>query len=338
MFGEQKARVGGTGEKFWWTAPVPLVGSPTLQIYLSSGTVTPTFAGIGTTPLITTVARDRKTLTASATVTGSIRGAQGPKWGEAFLISPKDGWFPVQVREISGSTITLAEPLASPLDVSVAAPASLQFALYRGTLTTTMVSAAARDVPWTVKYVEQAGADLSGYTGRDEGLIHIVRQPFGTGLTSRHVAQLHPGLAQRVPRRQGSWDPQIEAALMEMVIHLRADLQARDLTEDDLNGARLRLAHGHLAAAVIYDEVQPEKAELLRARVLGVLDEETGTRAGGMLNESLRSVWLDADRDGAVDEGEMDTIEGARLVDSKSFFTSSSYDSTDRRFSKGERH
>jgi erythromycin esterase-like protein len=125
---------------------------------------------------------------------------------------------------------------------------------------------------------------------------------------------------------------------MEMVLYLRADLQARDLTEDDLNGARLRLAHGHLAAAVIYDEVQPEKAELLRARVLGVLDEETGTRAGGMLNESLRSVWLDADRDGVVDDGEMDTIEGARLVDSKSFYTSSSYDADERRFSRGERH
>ena len=338
MFGEHKARVGGTGEQFWWTAPVPVTGTPTLTITTSATTVTPTFAVLRATSNITAVARDRKTLTASATLTGTIRGAQGPVYGEAFLITPRDGYFPIQVREVSNATVVLADALPAPLDVSASSPAVLQWALYGATLPTTILQSVARNARWRVVYQEQIGVDLAGYTQRDEGLLQIVRQPFATGLTSRHVAQLHPGLAQRIPRRQGGWEPQIEAAYQELVMRLRRDLQERDLTEDDLNGHRFRLVHAHLAAAVIYDEVQAEKAEALRSRVLGFLDEETAIRTGGMVDEVLRSAWLDADRDGEVDSGEMDTIEGDRINDSKSFFTSSSYDSDTRRFSRGERH
>jgi hypothetical protein len=339
MFGDQKVRLDGTAERIWWTAPEPLSSgsSPTLNVYLASGTATLTFANIAAVPAITAVARDRKTLTASGAVS-SARGAQGAGWGEAFLVTAKDGWFPITVREISNATIILAEPLPAPLTVSAGAPASLQFATWAGVLTTTHVNAVERDVRWTVSYVTQAGVDLTGYSFRDEGLLHIVRQPFSTGLTTRHVVQVHPGLAQRVPRRQGGWEPQIQAAQEELILRLRRDLQERGLTEDDINGHRLRFAHAHLAAAVIYDENQPEKAEILRTRVLGAFNEETGIRHGGLVDDTLRSVWVDADRDGAVDSGEVTSIEGNRTADSKSFFTSSSFDSTNRVFSRGGRH
>lgn len=336
MFGEVKARVGGTAERFWWLAPTPVTGTPVFTIRASGGDVTPTLSVLRAPITITAVGNDRKTLTASTSISGVYQGAQGPQFGEAFLVAGADGTHSVMVREMTGTTVILADVLAAP--ISTSETITLNWALYGATLPTSLTASRQINIPWTVEYQQLWGLDISGYTKREEGLLHIVRQPFTTGLTSREISSAYPGLAQRMPRRQGDWTPQIEASEVELVVRLRMDLQQRGLTEDDVSGHRFRLAHAHLAAACIYDETTPDKAGAIRDRILGPFNAETGYRTGGMVSDILRSIWTDADRDGAIDTDEVDSIEGDRPADSKSFYTSSSYDSTTRKFTLGMKH
>lgn len=338
MFGEVKLQVGGASQQFWWVSPVPTAATPSLTIrHPTLGDTTPTLAPVHVPITITAISSDRRTLTASTTITAGA-GAEGSRFGAAFLVTPRDGYFDITARRLSGTSVILAEPLPAGPSITATTTATISWAIHSATVSSALVSTATRNVPWDVDYLERFGTDVTGYGQQDEGILHIVRQPFRTGLTSRNLAAMYPGIAPRTPRRQSSWAPQIEAALAELIQRLREDLTVRGLTEDDVGGHRLRLAHAALACAYVYDETQPEKAEALRTRALGPADPDTGRRSAGLVDDALRAVWADANFDGVVDAGEVGNIEGARGSDVGSYFTSSAYTSTTRRFTRNERH
>ena len=111
MFNEVKLTVDGATQQFWWVAPVPVVGTPSLTIrHPTAGSTTPTFSRVHASVSISAISSDRRTLTATATVTNAA-GAQGSRFGGAFLVTPRDGYFDCTVRRVAGTSIILAEPV-----------------------------------------------------------------------------------------------------------------------------------------------------------------------------------------------------------------------------------
>lgn len=339
MLTEVKLQVSASTQTFFWVAPAPITGTPTLTIkHPTLGDTSPTLNVLAAAATITAMGSDRLSLTTASTLSTTLGGVQGDRFGAAYLVTPRDGAFEVVVRRAYGHTIQLGEPLPAPISVTASTAGVLSWATYSASVPTSYTAAVVRDLAWQVEYRERYGSAVTGIRGSQEGLLHIVRQPFGTGLTSNRLAQLYPGLGARQPRRQGTWDAQIQFALLEIQTRLREDFVQRGITEDDVNGERFLLCHAALAAAYVYDEVEPVKAEALRTRALGPPGAKDGRRTAGLLMDALRAVWSDLDGDGVVDDGEIASLEGARQSDQGSFFTSSSYDSDVRRFTRGESH
>lgn len=348
MFNEVKVATSSTNQLFLWRSPEPLYGTgegnqdPTVTIrHPTVGTTTLTMSCLGLTNgaerTATAVSSDRKTITLTGT-NAIYQGAQGSPHGAAWFVTPYDGFFDIEVRRAADNTLTLAEPLPAPVSITSNTTGLVQWATWGVVIPATYLATVEVNVPWQVSARIKWGEEVGNFGLVDEGLMHFVRQPFRTGLTSRMLLDMHPGLAARIPRRQGSFDPQIDMALAELIERLREDLLPRGYTEDSINGHRLRLAHAALAAAYVYDETQPEKAEMLRTRALGPLSATTGRRVGGLIGDALRNVWVDLDGDAVVDDGEMTTLEGNRTADTGSFFTSTSWSSETRRFTYRERH
>lgn len=353
MIGEPKVCIEGPTTSsvrvFWWAAPEPVWAvqpggegvAPTLTIYHPTlGETTLAMTAMWTPRVIVSVADDRKTL--GLATTNSVTPIAGQRFGAGWIVTQNDGYFDVTVRRLTnGGTAILAEPIAAPImipgtsDVSFAPTLNPQ--TWIAVLSTAFLATTARDVMWAVDYRAQFGRDLAALPARSTGLMHFVRRPFETGVTSQMLSQMFPGLGSRQPRRQGNWDAQIELAEQEIILRLRADMLPRGLTEDDISGARLRLAHATLAAAYVYDETEPAKADALRTRALGRADPDTGRRVGGLVDEALRAVGLDAGQDGDV---AVTATEGDRVTDADvgGYFTSSTYTSSTRRFSIGEAH
>lgn len=353
MLGEPKVCIEGPtstiSRVFWWSAPEPVWGSqpegnvgtsPTLTIvHPTLGETTLTMVPLWAPRVVLSVSDDRKTLALATNDT--VYPEAGDRLGAAWIVTPHDGYFDVSVRRLTDDgTAILAEPMAAPISIPATNDLSLLPTLnpqvWVASFSSTFLATTARDVPWSVDYRSMFGRWLSGLQARCTGLMHFVRRPFETGVTSQMLSQMFPGLGGRQPRRQGNWDAQIELAGAEIILRLRADMLPRGLTEDDISGARLRLAHATLAAAYVYDETEANKAEALRVRALGRVDPDTGRRTGGLVDEALRAVGLDAAQDGEI---AVTAVEGDRVSDvSGGFFTSSAYTSTTRRFSVGEAH
>lgn len=320
---ERKARVGAV-TRFQWLAPEPLQPgtTPTLTFRHPSGTeYTPALTPIRAAAAVNSIATDRRTLT-TADLTAAYQGLQDEA-GEAYLISPTDGAFPVRVTRVdkgeSGFTVAvLAEPLPRP--ISTEDGASLQWRLWTAELSGALVAAAQRNVPYTVTYTARYGADLPTVPGREEGLLHVVRQPFSTGLTHSTLLERRPDLHTSIPGRQSGFAPQIRAAEMELIDHLRVQLAEQGLYEDDLDGRRLARAHMLLTEALLTRA--SDAAASLR------------NQAFAALKDALRAIWADANRDGVVDPGEADRqVTGARASS-----VGGSFGSTVRRFRIGGHH
>lgn len=293
---DRKARVGAT-TLFPWLAPAPLESgtTPTLTFRPPSGDVARVLTHVRTDVTVTAVDDARKVLTTSEIVAG-WRGLQGDA-GAAWLVTENDGPHPVQVVRIGldgaskRTQVVLAEPLSRP--ITIEAGDYLQWRLWHATVTAADVAAAAqRDIPWTVEYSAQPGLDLPIRAERQEGLLHVVRQPFSTQLTHDGLLIHRPELASKAPRRQEGWAPQIAVAEQMLIDRLRTDLASRGLYEDDLDGSRLQRAHVLLTTSVILELAAPDQAEAARAA------------ANAAYDQALRSLWVDLDRDGVVDDGE----------------------------------
>ena len=248
--------------------------------------------------------------TLTAALAPSAAGAVGER-GAAWFKSDETGVIPLQVVEVAGTSITVAAvPRSLP-----AAPTNgaLVWALWSGSVPS---HAAERGVPWSVTYTQGTGSGVAASVRTAEGTLSWVRSPFSTGLTHSTLCRLRPALAHGVPDHEQGFASLIAAAEAELVAMIRDLWAERGLWEDDIIGrpAGMVEVHADLAAARYYDESRPDRAEVLRSRALGAINAETGRRFGGQLATVLRTVAVDTDADGVVDEARS-ALTGGRTSD-----------------------
>jgi len=109
-----------------------------------------------------------------------------------------------------------------------------------------------------------------------------------------------------IPRRQSDFKSQIKAAQDEIILAIRDVVIADSATEDEVfNPEQFQLAHIYCTAAMIYEQnLQLDVADEMR------------TRCKQLLEIALRSLALDVDGDGVIDEGELDRREtGGKQTD-----------------------
>ena len=317
--GTLKART-GVSEAFWFRVPVPYTGTPTLTVrHPTSGDISPSLSAVHATTPITAYAADRRTLTVTS-IGSSGQGLAGDVTGDGFVVSDAAGWFPARLRQIASATsFILAEAL--PMAVAVGSGDYWQWATVTGSLSNATITATASEtpIPFTVAYVPYHGVDAPVDTAaRFEGLLHVVRQPFDTGLDDAELVALWPRLAAQNPRRHMSWLPRIDLAEETLWRWLRRDLKSDEepnVTEDDVSGPPYLPVHAAIVAAMVLRGAEGvaamEDAERLYADVMADIP------------------WHDKDADGAVDPGEANI----RRRIAASALVRSLYDGSDSDFS-----
>lgn len=286
----------GSTHLFRWQASAPLADTPTLTVSIAGNAV----AGLDPLAVVAgpgTVAdgglsADRRVLTLDGAVSGDTTRAAGPGWGEAYLITPSGGCFPVRVSEVLSSTsIRLADPLPRNVDPD---SGSLQWATYWVSLGAAVTGSARRDITWSVSWEPLGAGSADGEAVDDgsSGRIVVADRPFSTGLSDAILRSHYPDLGSTTPGRDNGRAEVIEAASEELLLHLLPHLRPRSLWPEDVSGSAFRPCHAALAAARVVERQEPERAETLRARAMKLLDL------------ALRATWADLDADGVVDAGE----------------------------------
>lgn len=304
---EVKARV---GQATIWTyaLPRPPSAAPVVTVTLASGPVAVgAMTAMWTAATVTGVtASDRSVLTLSAAV-ADARGLAAD-YGDAWLVSDETAPLRVRVQRFLGTPARAI--LADPLPIEHSGVGTLEPAWYRVTLPADTVGATAqRDALLSVAWTEDSGTDGPAYISRAELSLHIVREPFATGVTAEQVLRVDAGLASQYAHRDIDWRTAIAAALDEVVLRLREDLAESGRWEDDIiraHRAPLATCHAHLAAAIIHDPYDPAAADRHRARVWG----EDGR---GLWQAALRRILIDGDGTGLPDEGAQEQLAGPRV-------------------------
>lgn len=271
---------------FQWNAPHSVSGTPIITFKLSSGDVTANMTQGRSTATVSAISNDRRTLTTDNQITG-LKNDQG----QAFLITANDQVFNVNVVRIVGTTAILADTL--PREIDLSANASLEFALWNRTVTTA-VTGNIGTFAYEITYDENTGASTRERISK--GYLKVCRRPFSTGLDHDDLVRMFTQFADLIPRRQTDFKPQINRAGEELILMIRDSLLHQSLTEDEVfNPESFSNAHAYFTAALIL-ETQSR------------FDEATSMRDRGieLYNLAMRSVALDIDGDGIIDDGELD--------------------------------
>jgi len=325
---ERKARV-GADYMFIWVAPraVSLVASlaPQLTLY-EPGESTP-FAGfplslvqLRADEAITSINDDLKRLVApGSTVLGS-RGAAG-KYGAARLITEGGGVFPVHVSTIADGEITLSERIPRQLPASSVSGSQLSWSTWTAALPSAVTAEQLRGWRWRVVYDPHVGDDIfSPASQTDSGLLHVVHNPFDTGLTHEQLVEWFPQVTPLARSGSQDFSPAMELSFEMLVSKIRSSVVGGQSAgnEDRLEGSDFRRIHALFTCADLIEHAEPDQARSHRAKAYALLDER-------MQNLS----WVDSDGDGVVDSGETDKPVRRRVAGG--FI--SSYTSVDRLFS-----
>ena len=292
---------------FQWNAPFPITGTPTITINGSTSSLSQNRAAVS----VTAIAADRRTLTLSTSATSLEQDQE-----RAYLRTDGDGIISVLVSRIVGTTAILAEPL--PREIDLTSASSLEFALWSITLTSSVTGTSA-SYPYIVNYTADLGAET--ILRSEKGLLKVTPRIFTTGLDHDQLTSTFAQLADMIPRRQSDLEPQIKAALEEVILIVRDHVIPSNCTEDEVwNPEQFLQAHSYYAAARVYElNNQFDQAGDLRQR------------GEDLLLLGLRSVALDLDGDGVLDEGEENLREsGGRATDVRGSnpITKSAYDKT----------
>ena len=304
---------------FDWNAPAPISGTPTLSL----NTITYTFSQSRADATVSAVANDRRTLTVDNQATGLQRDQM-----KAFLITNGDTFYTVTVVRVVGTTAVLAEPLPREIDLSTSG--TLQFALWSTTIDTNQaVITTANTYPYVINFTTDQGA--LNHDRIEKGLFKSTPRPFQTGLNHDDLVDLFAPLADMIPRRQSDFKPQIQGALDEIIMHIRDVTIPQDATEDEVfNPEQFKLAHAYCTAAYIYEQnLQLDVASEMR------------TRCQELMEVALRSLALDVDGDGVIDDGELNRREsGGKTTDFRASWKTYTRTSNDSFFtsSRGMRH
>tara|TARA_Y100000114_G_scaffold44070_1_gene39682 strand:- start:13059 stop:14006 length:948 start_codon:yes stop_codon:yes gene_type:complete len=294
---------------FEWIAPYPILGTPTLLL----NSISYDLSQSRTSATVSAIASDRRTLTINNQATGLERNQM-----KAFLLTSGDTFYQVSVVRVVGTTAILAEPLPREIDLSTSA--TLEFSLWSVILTSSItVLTTANTYPFQIDYVADLGSNTQNKV--EKGLLKSVNRPFNTGLSHDDLINFIAPLADMIPRRQSDFAPQIKAAQDELILVIRDVVLADDATEDEVfNPEQFKLAHAYCTAAMIYEQnLQLDVADQMRSRCKDLLDI------------ALRSLALDVDGDGVIDQGELDRREtGGKQTDFRASYkgyTRTSYDS-----------
>ncbi len=311
--------VTGQTRVFEWTAPGPLDGAPIMTVGSSSPvTLTQTRADA----TVTAIANDRRTLT----VNSQASALQADQL-KAYLVTDGDSIYSVTVVRMVGTTAILAEPLPREIDLSVSA--LLVFGMWYGTIPATITNTSGY-YPLQVSYQLDLGQQTQSKL--EKGLLKVTPRPFDTGLSHDELVAQFPQLADMIPRRQSSFEPQIEATLQEIILMLRDHLKDEpDVTEDEVfNAGSFMNAHAYCTAARVYEMIgQMDNANVMRQRCEDLMDI------------SLRSLALDRDGDNVVDDNELDVAKkGGSARDLRASWSSYNKSEYDKTFTptRGMRH
>ena len=230
---------------------------------------------------VSAIADDRRTLTLTASVDTTLERDEV----RAFLRTTRDTYYAVKVTRLGGTTAILAEPLPRELDLTSAA--TLDFASAYVDIPST--KAVTGSYPYTLTYTDNLGSPQT-----ESGILKVTPRPFNTGLDHDELVDRFPQLADMVPRRQSDLAPQISAALDEIILSVRDHVIADGATEDDVfNQGSFVSAHAYCSAALVYEAtLQLDVATAMRER------------CQELLYVALRSVTIDLNGDGDIDEGE----------------------------------
>jgi len=269
--------------RFIWSPQVPITGTPSLTIDTSSG-ITSDLTRFTSDISVTAIANDRRTLTIASAPANYYR-----EMSSGFLLTSADTYYSINVSRIVGALAILAEPL--PREIDLTSAATLQLATSYVDITAASI-ATSGTFPYRVTFTE-----LNMSTSRQErGLFKVTPRPFNTGLDHYELVETFAQLADMIPRRQSDFEPQIAAALHEIVLAIRDHVNSDEITEDEVfNPESFKLAHKYCTAAIIYEmSLNLDAANAMRER------------CHDLMSSALRSIALDLDGDGVVDEGELD--------------------------------
>jgi len=271
---------------------------------------------------VSAIANDRRTLTVDSQAT-ALQADQL----KAYLVTDGDSIYSVTVVRMVGTTAILAEPL--PREVDMSETAELVFGMHYGTIPSAITNTSGY-YPIQVSYTLDMGQQTQ--TKLEKGLLKVTPRPFDTGLSHDELVGQFPQLADMLPRRQSSFETQIEAALAEVVLVVRDHLKDEpEVTEDEVfNAGSFLNAHAYCTAARVYEMVnQLDNANLMRQRCQELMDI------------SLRSLALDRDGDNVVDDNELDVAKkGGSARDLRASWSSYSKTAYDATFTptRGMRH
>lgn len=269
-----------------WNSPYPISGTPAITVKTLSSTYTYDLTQGRSSANVTAISNDRRTLT----IDNQVAGLKDDE-GQAFLITANDQIFNVQVVRVAGTVAILADTL--PREVDLSSNASLEFSTWSKVIPTD-ITGTAGTYAYSISYDENTGGSSRERIAKD--YLKVCPRPFDTGLDHDDLVRLFPQFADNIPRRQRDFRPQIKRAKLDLVLMIRDSLLHQSLTEDEVfNAETFSNTHAYLTAAIILEgQNRFEEAAALRNRAIE------------LYNLAMRSVSLDRDKDGIIEEGELD--------------------------------
>lgn len=314
-------------------------GDVTCTVTLPSGaTVTPTVTPYNEDSLtVTAVSGDRRTLTLDAG-TASIAGLVGEEGGAAVWFDSRLGEIPIRIKErVSATSIILADPLPGAATTGL-----MQYTtLYTIFTAASGVTAAVGRMIFVIAYTHDPPGGSLSQTETLSGILHVVRHPFSTGLTTDALVNFAPHVRSQLPVQQGSHQRAIDASERVLWRWIRDDLRGRPAgyrTEDALSGSAFHEVHALLTLAHL------TRGQELAGGRSATPSADLEERARTLYEHVMRSVpWMDGDGDSIIDESEEDAAAKGPVATVGGLYTSSDFVDADDaaytpRFRVGSRH
>jgi|21_taG_2_1085346.scaffolds.fasta_scaffold02415_4 hypothetical protein len=236
---------------------------------------------------------------------GDLAGVVGDLGGQWWFYATGFGQFPVSIRHYDGANedFVLAEPL--PHGIPTGATGTLYHnrwscTLNAGAIGADVIRSGFWQIDWASDY-DIGGTNIPGRTHTDRGRLRVVRAPFETGLTSMRLLTMVPALESTRPANRDSWQELIED--IDIIGAVEERLPSNRYADQTLGEQWMR-SHALLVAAHIAEVGFAPNVDAERMRALA--DEE-------LARQARRIHWLDADDDGAIDDGEA-AIAGTSLI------------------------